>query len=344
MSNVDFGKKEFDSGDLLHFLSRWFRPLFIISIAAALLSSVASFLIDEKYSSTVILFPVSTNSISKALLSTQTGSKTDILEFGEEEQAEQLLQILHSDEIRDRIIEKYDLIHHYDIDTSSRFPKTALFEEFENNITFERTEFMSVRIEVLDKEPELAARIANDIAALSDSVRHRMHRERAIKALRIVEQEYDQKVKEVHALEDSLTTLRRWGVYDYHVQTEVLTEQRAQALIKGNQNVAREIDRTFELLAKYGAASVAITDQLHKEYNRLAELKERYEETKVDVQEELPFKFVVDRAVASEKKKYPIRWLIVAVSTFSAFLLSILTIAILEKWRSIRMQSGSNKL
>ncbi len=50
------------------------------------------------------MFPVATNSISKVLISQNSGIKEDILGIGEEEQAEQMLQMLNSNMIRDRII------------------------------------------------------------------------------------------------------------------------------------------------------------------------------------------------------------------------------------------------
>ena len=93
----------FDSTSLFEFFWRWRKQLIIIGVAAAVLSAVVSFMIHEKFKSTVIMFPVQSNSVSKALLTEDVTGKQDILQFGEEEQAEQMLQILSSDEIRSRI-------------------------------------------------------------------------------------------------------------------------------------------------------------------------------------------------------------------------------------------------
>ena len=82
-----------------------------------------------------------------------------------------MLQILNSDEIREQIISKYNLISHYNIKTDEEFPQTNLIEKYKDNISFSRTEFMSVRIDVLDKDPQVAANIGNDIASLLDSMK-----------------------------------------------------------------------------------------------------------------------------------------------------------------------------
>ena len=101
---------DFDSSNLISFIWKWRIPLIIIVVIAALAAVIfsAPFFITPKFKSTVVLFPTSTNSISKVLLSDNFGGKEDILEFGEEEQAEQLLQILNSTLIRAEIIDKYN--------------------------------------------------------------------------------------------------------------------------------------------------------------------------------------------------------------------------------------------
>gem|GEM_PF-5481059 len=48
-----------------------------------------------------------------------------------------------------------------------------MHEEFSDKISFERTQFMSVRISVLDQDPQMAADIANAIVDLLDRVKSR---------------------------------------------------------------------------------------------------------------------------------------------------------------------------
>ena len=160
------GKEDFDSSNILVFLYYWRKPVIIITLSALIASVIfsAPFFIPPKYKSTVIMYPVSTSSISKALLSENSGDKRDIMELGEDEQAEQMLQILNSNRIRDKIIDRYHLMEHYNIDSASRYKLTKLYNLYESNIKFRRTEFMAVSSTVYDKDPQIAANIANDIA------------------------------------------------------------------------------------------------------------------------------------------------------------------------------------
>ena len=104
----------FNSTNFILFLYKWRSPLMLIAAAAIVLSVLFSspWFITPKYKSTVIMFPTSTNAVSKALLSESFGNKQDILEFGEEEQAEQLLQILNSNQIQAKVIEKFNMMKH----------------------------------------------------------------------------------------------------------------------------------------------------------------------------------------------------------------------------------------
>lgn len=331
----------FDSTNLIIFLLKWRKPLFIICIVAAVTSAIVSFIIEPKYRSTVILFPATTQSVSKALLNENAFGKNDILKFGDEEETEQLLQILQSDEIRNAIADKYDLIKHYDIDTTGKFVQTRLINKYENNITFKRTEYNSVRIDVLDKSPDTAMLIANDIAALSDTVKNRIQHERSHKALRIVEGEYMEIRQYVNTLADSLTLLRRMGVQEYEVQIDRMTEQYARAIVEGKEKAVKILKMQMDTIAKYGSNYVELRNKMEDGIKRISLIRNKYEEAKVDAYQKLPHKFIVNSAFKSEKKAYPIRWLIVLLSTTAAFLLSILAIIGIENWKRFKLMKNA---
>jgi uncharacterized protein involved in exopolysaccharide biosynthesis len=324
--------ENFDSTNILLFLYKWQKPLLIVTVVAFIAAIVfsSSFFIKPKYKSTVILYPAATSAISKSLLSENASSEDDILSFGEDEETEQMLQILHSNRIRDRIIEKYDLMNHYGIDSKSNYKITRLYNEYENNITFKRTEFMAVKISVLDTDPQLAADIANDIASLLDSTKNQMQHERANKAYEIVRDQYFKLRNEVAMMEDSLTKLRELGVNDYESQSEMINQQLAIELANGNTQAIKRLEDKLEILSKYGGPYVSLRDALEHEKKQLSMLKAKYEEAKTDAEEVLPTKFIVNSAYKAERKSYPIRWLIVLVTVFSAFLLTLIVILILE--------------
>ena len=323
----------FDSSNMVVFLYKWRKPLLIVMGVALVLSWFFSlpWFITPKYKSTVILFPASTNSVSKALLTEQQAKGQDLMAFGEDEQAEQLMQILNSNRIRDRVIRKFNLMEHYGIDSTSKYKFSRLFDEYERNITFRRTQFMAVQITVLDSDPQLAANIANTIGELLDSTKNEMQRERAIKGLTIVETEYATVQQEVTQIVDSLSKLGELGVNDMEYQSQVLNQQMAIAIMNGNKPAQTALQKRLDVLGKYGGAYLSLKNALEFKTEQLTVLQTKLKEAKVDAQEDLPQKFVVSDAYKAERKSYPIRWLIMLVSTLSALFLAIIVIMVVEK-------------
>jgi capsular polysaccharide biosynthesis protein len=328
--------KDLDSFDLVLFL--WARRQLIIGVTAlgAAVGVVAAFVITPLYKSEVVMFPAITNSVSKALLNEQSTGRDDILALGDEEDSEQLLQMLHSDKIRDRVTKRFDLMTVYAIDTASKQRNSDLQMAFDDHITFERTKYSSVRVQVLDEDPDRASEMANYIADQLDTVWSEMARERSSKGYRLVESKVAELAEEIRVMTDSMRVLRELGVHDYHTQTERYNEYMGAAIVKGDQRAIKEFEERFKVLAKYGGPYVTLQDRLFNETKRMSVLRMKLEQAQADMESDLPHKFVVNRAQPSDKKFSPVRWLVVAISTLSALLLSLLLIVVQSNVRKIR--------
>ena len=322
-----------DSFKVAMFLYKWRKTLFILGLSAALLSAIFSspLFISPLYKSTVIMYPASSNSISKSLLSDNPGPKKDILEFGEDEQTEQMLQLLNSNRIKDKVIERFNLVEHYGFQPGSKYFQTRLYYRFNYNIKFRRTEYMAVQISVLDRDPQLAADIANEIASLLDSVKSDMQKERAMKGFKLVEAEYFLQQKQIADMEDSLTNIMKLGVNDYETQSEMMNRELAKAIAKGNARAINALENRLKVLATYGGSYISLREALINEKKQLSFIKSKYEEAKMDAFEEIPQKFVVEKAFKAERKSYPIIWINVVLSTLGALFAGMLVIFIIER-------------
>lgn len=334
---------EYSSSNLISFVYKNWKPLVVIpflSMVVAVVFSGPTF-IKPLFESQVILFPSTTNSVSKALLPQTNGyGDEDIFEYGDEQQAEQLLQILSSGEIRDSVIAKFDLMNHYDIDTASDYPRTKLFKEYENKIEFNRTQFMSVEINVLDTDPQMAADIANYIYKLVDKVKRRVAKNRAQMGLQIVENEYRSLQGEIQTMEDKITELRFKGVHDYESQSAVFNEQYAIALAAGaSQSRIKQLERRLDTLAKYGGKYVAIRDELQLLKEEEVKLKTKFDQAKVDVNQNLPATFKVDEARPAERKTYPKRSILILAVGFAVFILVVFTLLVRGTFLELRAKA-----
>jgi len=321
---------DINSSGIVTFMRKWRFVLLTTSLLAMISAAGFSLLIEDKYESSVILFPSTTTSISRALLNDENYREKDFLEFGEEEEAEQLIQILKSNEIRDHIIKKFDLMNHYDIDPESKYRRTKLIQEYESNIDFYRTKFMSVKIEVLDINKDYAANIANEIAQMVDEVRNRMLKKVAKQAFEIVEVEYKKLTSEINKMEDTLNTIRGLGIQDYETQVEVLSEQYGAALVNNNFKAAKILENKLDTISKYGGKYLSLVQQLEYEREKLSDLRKVYAEARVNAESTIDQKFVVNEAFPSEKATYPIRWLIVVASTIATFLFTMIVLILVD--------------
>ena len=167
---------------LIQFIWKSKKPILIITSIAAIASIVVSFLITPLYLSSAIVFPAATSNVS---FSDQRNAKAAAMDFGEEEQAEQLVQILQSSRIKDRIVSKYKLLADYEISENDPNKYYILNKAYYGDFTFNRTRFGSIQIDVLNKDPKKAAAMANDIVDLIDTVKNEMIRERTMPAFEI---------------------------------------------------------------------------------------------------------------------------------------------------------------
>ena len=132
----------YSSKYLCRLLVEYRKPILIILAVAALCAIIfsAPYFITPLYKSTTIIYPTSSNSISKVLISTTYQSEKDIMNIGEDEQTEQMLQVLNSNRVRDKVISRFNLMEHYDIN-DSRYPITKLNKLYDARIKFRRTEY-----------------------------------------------------------------------------------------------------------------------------------------------------------------------------------------------------------
>ena len=319
MKNKKMDSSQNQSYDLISFLWKNKMPLIIVGLISLLSSSVISFMIEEKFESTAALYPTKTSSVS---ISRNISEDQSISKFGEDEEAEQMLQILESSSVRIKVTEKFNLLEHYDIDLNSKFKNTKLKEEYLENINFKRNNNGAVLITVLDKNPDTAALIANEITSLFDNIKNDMIHERAREDFIIKKNKLKKITSQIQDLKDTLSKLSLLGVVrndSYRALTEGFVNAK-------DSKIKKSFKEKMDMTEKYGSVlmSLQIKFQLFSERHHTLEIS--YEQALTNVNSNISHKFIVEKAYPSEKKAYPIRWLIVIMSTFSSILFAIAVI------------------
>lgn len=332
-------KINYSSLDLIVFAWDKRKLLALAGVLAIVLSILVSYQITPLFKSEVVLFAPSSASPTKYLFSNNYVSRLGLLSFGEEEQVEQMMQILASNELRDRIIDQYNLVEHYQIDTAQQYHKTKLYQKYNGSISTRRTKYLSIVVEVLDEDPVMAANIANSISQQVDTIINRIHRDRAIVALEVISDQKDEIVHKLAQLEDSLRYLHAHGMFHYENQTERLAEAYAYALKDGNMAGAQRVKKAMDDIVPYASKYITIRDRSNYYKAQLNYIEQRYYEARIEAEQILPQKYVVDWAVPSDKKDSPKKSIIVFTSTMATVIFAYILLLILDAIKKYKAQT-----
>ena len=314
---------------LLLFIWRKRKLILLVTGLAAVVSIIISLLLTPVFKSTAIVFPAATSTVS---FSEQRNAKASSMDFGEEDQAEQLVQILQSSIIRNKIVDKYNLMEHYEISPEDENKNYKLGKAWENHIRFTRTRYGSIQIDVWDKDRELAAEIANKIVQLIDTVKNEMVRERTLPAFEISKRKREMLVQEKNELTAQLDSLSALGV--------VSTESRAN-LFQAYNEAKNPSDKAFfkdqiDVNLKYGATYDGLVMLRDERIVKLTKFEDAYEQAESDANTLFNHKFVVEPAVVADKKDKPKMMIVVLLSTIGAFVFIIFALLIKERISELR--------
>lgn len=318
--------------DILSFLIRRWKTIASISLAGAVISAVVSLLIRPEFIAQAVIFPSSNGSFSGAYLSeiTSKDKNQDPLALGEEEDAEQLLQILQSDYVSSSVIRRFKLMEHYEINPQSKGADLKLAKRYQGNVKVRRNQYSAIEITVTDHDPVFAADIANAVVAYADTAKVQMLRSYSQRVLVDIERYLAEKENYLDELKDSMNELGKKGIVAPDEQVKGLMEQAAIAASRGDQRTMQYVDEKIKSIGTYVGDYFRVNRAMVEEAQKLADLRKKYEQAKVNASSDIPSNFSVNKAFAPGDRSYPVRWLIVASSTLAAFVLACLLLLFFE--------------
>jgi len=318
--------------NLLLFIWKKRKPIILVTGIASVLALVVAMLMKPLFLSTAIVFPAATSSVS---FSEQRNAKASSMDFGEEEQAEQLVQILQSSRIREKVISQFGLMEHYGIDSTDVNKNFKMMKEYEGHISFTRTRYGSISIDVLDEKPELAAEIANKIVDLIDTVKNSMINERTMPAFEVNKRKRDLLDQDLKTILVQLDTLAEKGVISIEGRTNLYT-----AFVEAKSAQDREfLKKQIDVNLLYGARFDGLEQMRDEKIVKLEKFLDSYEQAESDAYANFTHKFIVERAVVADKKDKPKRLIIVLLAAIGSFVFMVFLLLINEKFKELKKQA-----
>ena len=223
---------------------------------------------------------------------------------------------MESQDIMDSVVEKFDLVKHYDIDKADKHWKTNLIGEYQDRVSISKTPYDAVRVKVMDKDPQMACDMVNEIIRLYDNKVGTLHKIKRKEAVDMLKKQLDNKShfidslkQELHKITDGKDVLR----YSY------LSKDNSSAYFTNN---GKDLDNVTD--------AMLLVEFITNESNALTNIKNNYELELRFYNANMTFSNVVSHPFVADKKTTPVRWVIVAISGIAAFILSLLVVLGIE--------------
>lgn len=295
----------FNNTSLFKVILKWKWHIIAITIIAAVLGAVFSgpTFITPKYKSEAILYP------------------SNVSAYSDETFTEQMLQIMESQDIMDSVVENFDLMKHYEIGKDYKYWKTALIGEYRDNVSISKTPYDAVKIKVLDKDPQIACDMVNDIIRLYDQKVGKLHKIKRWETVQMYKKQLDEKSIFIDSLKKELSEIT--GNNDI-INYSYLSGENSIAYF--NSNLKKD-NETNDFLPEV----ISLIELISNESMNYTDVRLEYEQELRFYNADMTFSNVISEPFAADKKSYPVRWVIVSLCSISAFILSIFVIYTLDR-------------
>ena len=297
----------FNNLSLVQVILKWKWHIIIITVAAALCGAIfsGSAFITPLFKSVAVAYPA------------------NISPYSDESETEQMLEIINSTSIMDAIVEKYDLWNDYKIDRNDQFARTYMINEYRSKIKIAKTPYEAVSITVMDKDPETACGIARDILNFYDEKVHTLHKEKVGEVVAMYERQLREKQRDIDSLKKRYTDIcTTYGISDISSQSREVTKSMLGGSAKASKMQAN--------MEKFGAEIIDLQTKIAAEGNTYVSIKVDYEQNLRFYNSDLTYSNIITEPFPSDKKAFPVRWVVVALSAMGALLLSIVVAFIIE--------------
>ncbi len=299
---------------LVRLVRSHFLVFLVVGIVAAILGVIISMpsIMPPKYSSSAVVYPI------------------NLKPYSDESETEQLLQYFEASAIRDTLIAKFNLYERYDIDPETESSRYYLIEEYNDRVVFNKTRYESVRLEVQDEDPETAKLMADEILRqVTNKIRLEMNQWGMANS-----NSYKKQLDYQQSVIDSIEVMARKlnvdnNLLEYTSQSRELMRGYIDYAGRSNKSpVLDTIQNWLKSSQETGSMVRMLQNMSYFASNQFDILSREYLFWREKAFSETEYLQVIVSPEVSDKKVWPVRWIIMAVSVLSALVLTAVVLSI----------------
>lgn len=307
----------FDNQRILSLIWKRKFHFIVVGIIAIFLGAIFSgpTFIKPKFKSTTRVYP------------------TNLGEMSEESKTEQMLEIINSNAVKFKMFDAFESKDIFNISKEDPHYLTYIFDIYNENVKTSKTQNETVEIKVMAYDPQIASDMCDSIIHFYNQTVGNMYKAKNWEMVGISEKQLKKKYAEADSLIQRLTQIRtETGIVDVENQVPEVTRGYVKALVDGGGNSAdvNRIKEIFGNLLKKGAEARSLEVSFEAVLEEIVKIKAVYELNLNEYEKNITYSHIVEHPFAADDKSYPVRWLIVAFSAFSAVFLALLVFLVLD--------------
>ena len=294
--------EKFDSLNIIKTIFKNKKVFVLVVISAAVLSYGASFLIKEKFKSNSVVYPV------------------NLFRNSEESPSEQLLQYFLSEDVKLKIAKDFNLFSRYGVDTLITKGGKALFDfMYMENVLISPTIYESIDITIKDEDPAFAQKLNAALVLNTNQLIKESKRKIVNQYLENTKKVIDIQSKELDSLSTSILKIKtEYNILDEKDQAKYLSKQ-----LSTGSSLNESAQLTVKGIKEKGTELKVLDGRVKSTLKSYTQIKIKNDAYLLDVSGDMDFYVYVSKPNLQDKKCTPIRWVIVMISSLSAFLMTL---------------------
>ncbi|MEI8047726.1 MAG: hypothetical protein WCI92_10145 [Bacteroidota bacterium] len=307
----------FNNTNLLQITLKWKWHLIILVIVAALVSLFVSspLIMKPRFKSTAFIYP------------------SNVSPYSDESETEQMLQWMNSNDVRDSVINKFDLAKHYNISRDDPYYASTMENLYTRNVKVAKTQYESIEVSVTDVDPVMARDLVKALLFYTDGKIRATHKIKYMEVFTAVEKMMQDKKREMDSIKILYTNIATtYGIYDVGGQSQEITRGELRTVDGGGGNInTKDVNKLKQGMMEKSADLLYLGNRISHTATEYSEIISKYEAAKFNVDKYFTYVNVVTPPQIPDKKSYPKRLFVMFYFVAGTLLFSLLAIAFIER-------------